>query len=180
MPKGLILTVAVLLTAFGLIGVLGLNDNQTSEVETSKASTSGVCQTTGVTLVVDFGSGSGKETLAECAENFEGNGWDLLEQSGLVVEGTAQYPDAFVCRIEGWPSTTNQDCLDTPTYEEGSWVYFKTLENGAWVRSGQGAADPANVLKCGSAEGWVFITAATPEQEQQPSVNPPKLECPAG
>ncbi|MEY4993609.1 MAG: hypothetical protein RIS82_731 [Actinomycetota bacterium] len=179
MPKGLFLTVAVLLTAFGLFGVLGQN-LQTPEVGTAKASTSGVCQTTGVTLVVDFGAGSGKETLTECAENFEGNGWGLMEHSGLTVEGTAQYPDAFVCRINGWPSTDNQDCLDTPTYEEGSWVYFKTLENGAWVRSGQGAADPANILKCGSAEGWVFITASTPEQEQQPSVSAPKLECSAG
>lgn len=175
MPKGLVLTLGLLLAAVGLFGVLSKNPASTPAPESSAVS-SGPCLDSGVTLVIDFGSESALESKVSCLQDFAGNGWQLLEEADLAPTGTSQYPAAFVCRIGGWPTETAQDCLDTPSYQEGTWVYFKSLA-GEWVRSGQGAADPNNRVACGAAEGWVFITPNTPKSEQSPSASVPELTC---
>lgn len=175
MNKRLALAAIALIGAVAVFGLLA--KDTTPEVDGPTSAASGVCETNGVSLVVDFGEDSGNETIATCNTDFAGNGWQLLVAAGLNPEGTSQYPEAFVCRLGMWPSAEEQDCLDTPSYAEGSWVYFKTLENGAWVRSGQGAADPANQLSCGDSEGWVFVTPDTPESSQIPSITAPVFDC---
>ena len=175
MPKGLVLTLGLLLSAVGLFGVLS-NSAPSAPSAESTGMISGPCSDSGVTLVIDFGHDSSLESQVSCLQNFAGNGWQLLEEAGLKPAGTSQYPAAFVCRIGGWPTESAQDCLDTPSYQDGTWVYFKSLA-GEWVRSGQGAADPNNRVTCGASEGWVFITPNTPDGKQVPSVSVPKITC---
>jgi hypothetical protein len=134
----------------------------------------GACNATaqGVTEIIDFGDGA--EPLAYCAQDFFGTGWELLNQR-VAVQGTADYPTGFVCRIEDVPSAEVQDCANTPTYDEGSWAYFVADEESAgWVLSGTGSSmrNPA----CGTSEAWVFTSGKNIEQ-QKPSVEPVIDSC---
>lgn len=129
-----------------------------------------------VTLVVDFGNNPGWDQRIVEVEDFDGTGWDLLEESGLTVEGTAEYPSAFVCRIEGWPRESVQDCVNMPTPQSGYWKYFvaSASTGGGWIASGIGAA--GHRPECGSAEGWLWVTESTPANAK-PAVDPEVFEC---
>ena len=126
----------------------------------------------GVTEVVDFGVD--RAPLTYCAQNFTGTGWDLLSQH-LSVEGTSDYSTGFVCRINDVPSVEAQDCVNTPTYEEGTWAYFVADKDSAgWVLSGTGSS--MRKPECGTSEAWVFTSGRNIEQ-QAPSVEPVIFSC---
>lgn len=129
-----------------------------------------------VTLVVDFGNNPGWDQRTVVVEDFTGTGWDLLEESGLAVEGTADYPRAFVCRIDGWPRESDQDCMKMPTPQTGYWKYFvaSASTGGNWIASGVGAA--GHRPECGSAEGWLWVTESTPANAK-PEVDPEVFVC---
>ncbi len=114
-----------------------------------------------VTLVVDFGKASGKPVQSFDLQNVKSNatGWDLFALANLNVQGTQQFPAGFVCRIEGWPTETSQDCADTPAYSEGHWAYYVTSIQlgGGWLLSGQGAA--THIPDCAAYEGWAWVAA---------------------
>lgn len=129
------------------------------------------CQESGVTLVVDRG-GDPDQIQVRCVKDFDGSGWQLFSAAELKVEGTAEYPESFVCRINGFPAKDTEDCLSTPNYKDGTWVYFNaTADTSKWMRSGQGAASRSP--KCGDYEGWRFVTSnsgseTTPRAEARP------------
>ena len=148
---------------------------------------SGSESTGAVQLVIDFGSDSGKSTIESTVPNFRGTGWQLLTRAGLKVQGTDEYPNSFVCRINDWPEATEQNCRDTPTYSEGSWKYFiadKKLGTG-WIASGIGAA--AHKTGCGKAEAWLWVgpeqtalgNASTPDTATalSPAIRPKFYPC---
>jgi hypothetical protein len=137
----------------------------------------GACSSNGVTLVVDFGLTSGLDPIVKCASNFSGTGWQLFEATKTEVEGTAQYASAFVCRVAAYPAVDVQDCADTPTYDEGTWVYyFATVDApDLWMLSSAGSAQRSP--ECGSYEGWVFVTPDTPESQKMPSIKPAASSC---
>ncbi len=130
-----------------------------------------------VQLVVDFGSESGRDVISKRVENFSGTGWQLIEAAGLKAEGTGDYATGFVCRLEGWPSETQQDCVDTPTPAEGTWGYFVTNpEIGpGWIVSGIGSN--MHKPKCGQAEAWVWLPPGKEISDARPSVEPEILKC---
>lgn len=132
-------------------------------------------QTPGVTAIVDFGNAAKPRVF--CASNFSGSGWDLISQH-LRVEGTSEYPTGFVCRIEGWPTPAEQDCANTPTYSEGSWVYWVADNTSkGWVMSGTGSS--MRKPKCGTSEAWVFSKNSTSDTQNSelPQVKPVIFEC---
>jgi hypothetical protein len=115
----------------------------------------GTCVDAGTSLVVDFGSESEKPTEVKCVQNFKGYSWDLFEAAGLEVSGTDKYPVGFVCRIEGFPSESEEPCSDTPGTKNGSWAYFLGDEKNQWQYSPIGAS--THKVKCGVSEGWRFL-----------------------
>lgn len=129
-----------------------------------------------VTLVVDFGDNPGWDQRIAVIDDFEGTGWQLLAQSGLNVEGTAEYPNSFVCRISGWPRESQEDCLGMPTPQTGYWKYFiaNSATGGRWIASGVGAA--GHRPECGSAEGWLWVKESTPVNAT-PGVDPEVFTC---
>lgn len=130
-----------------------------------------------VTLVVDFGSDSGLEPIIRKVENFGGTGWQLFAAAGISVEGTAEFPTGFICRIAEYPEREKQNCLDTPKFSEGSWVYFVTdskLGSG-WMLSGAGAA--THHPECGGYEGWLWVGPGESSGQQLPSVKPDLKPC---
>lgn len=120
--------------------------------------TSSPCVDSGVTLIVDQG-GDQDQMLIRCVKDFKGTGWNIFSAANLNVQGTAEYPESFVCRIDGFPSEDSEDCLATPSFTKGTWVYFNaTAENTEWMRSGLGAA--LRTPGCGDYEGWRYLTSA--------------------
>jgi hypothetical protein len=122
-----------------------------------------------VTLVIDFGDE--RTPLTRCAAGFEGTGWQLFSATATKVAGTDQYPEGFVCRVEGWPTAEVQGCHSTPNYAQGGWAYFykSTATLGKWVFSPTGSALRHPV--CGSIEGWRFFGP-----NQNPADGPPRSD----
>lgn len=130
-----------------------------------------------VTLVVDFGPESGLEPIIRKVEKFSGTGWELFAAAGVRVEGTAEFPTGFVCRIADVPASSDQDCLDTPKFSEGSWAYFVTNSElgSGWLLSGAGAA--THRPECGGFEGWLWVEPGQSSGQQVPGVEPNPEPC---
>lgn len=166
-----VLIFLVLLVAAG--GAISFNSN--APATTSRNYSSGACVDDGVTLVIDFGK-SGPTSEVRCALQFSGSSWQLFEAVGLQVQGTLQYPQSFVCRIEGWPK--NQSCKSTPNPQSGYWKYFiATGGQHVWKYSPIGAA--SRKPDCGDFEGWLFVSSEDgPEAERAaPRVEPNTFQC---
>ena len=172
---------AVLISLIALVAISGFvsTKKSTSSAEIYSFST-GACQDQGTTLVIDFGSASNKETITRCIRGFSGTGWELFKAAGLKVTGTNEYPESFVCRIDGFPGSSEEDCRGTPNTINGSWTYFyattKTREM-TWQRSPVGAAGrkPA----CGESEGWLFVRQDNnrPSSEYSFAAKPKVFSC---
>ena len=128
----------------------------------------------GVSLVVDFGTSSGKAIGEFCVKNFESTGWDLLAAAGLNAEGTSEYPTGFVCRLDSWPSEAEQPCTKTPTNAQGTWAYFNA-KSAAWQFSGQGAS--SRKPGCGEVDGWRFVEPGEVASQSEPRVEPAASAC---
>lgn len=121
----------------------------TSATGTAATWSDGACsqENPGVTLSVDY---LGNVTT-RCAKNFTGNGWLLFSAAGFKVRGTAKYPTAFACQIDGKPDTAKCDDTDASGAYWGYYIPF----NGNWEYAVTGASDHKS--KCGTWEGWVYM-----------------------
>lgn len=113
----------------------------------------------GIHLVVDFAS-LGPEPIDSCVDaTDETSAADLLAAAGLTTEGTADYGDAIVCRVDGHPAADTpialasgsytEDCADMPSADaywsvwvetDGVWDYAQVGFNDLELRSGDGLA----------------------------------------
>lgn len=164
----------VLVILVGLIALGGaLSANSGPKAESVANSFDGACSAgaPGVTLVVERADAAPSIT---CTPNFNGSGWELLA-GAHDVQGTLNYPTGFACRIDGYPTSATQDCSDTPTYAEGSWVYFYAdSDTEGWAFSGAGSSirKPA----CGTSEAWVF-SGSNKHEATKPTTQPTVFEC---
>jgi hypothetical protein len=135
--------------------------------------TSVPCVGLGVTLTVEFQTN--KQAINKCIKNYVGTSWDLFATAGLSVTGTEKYPTGFVCRIQNFPTATDEPCRDTPNPNFGSWAYF-IAEPGSttWKYSAWGAS--GHHPKCGSNEAWIF-RYANENVETPPTVKPKTRVC---
>lgn len=147
----------------------------TSNKQVEISFSEGSCTQDGVTLVIEFGEAAERESITRCALGFSGTGWEVFKATDVEVSGTNQYPSGFACRIEGFPSSSEQDCLDTPKYSEGSWGYFVFTEEAGWQVSQVGSA--ARDAECGSAEGWLFIGPGQQDIGLLPTTIPESVSC---
>lgn len=124
----------------------------------------------GVSVVVDFAA-LGAPGLRGCAttppEPGTGlTGLDALRAADVAVEGTAQWGDAFVCRVEGRPGPTEDvvvdgartvraACVRTPP-QDASWSVWTATEGEGWQYASVGVTDLA--LTGTDALGLVFST----------------------
>lgn len=134
----------------------------------------------GVGVVVDF-AGLGADGLRGCAPLAPGETITALEAvqgAGLSVEGTAQWGTAFLCRIDGRPSTTEEislpdgtlvreTCTRTPSQHAYWSLWFAGADHATdvWGYATTGASDL--VVRAGDVVGLVFTTG---EQAAAPSV----------
>ena len=171
--------VLVSLIAFAAIGgaIAALPEAKTPSPKTSVSTVSisqGACTgtTQGVSEFIDFGGNNPSKQY--CALGFTGTGWQLLS-AATQVEGTAQYPVGFVCRIAGWPAPAKQDCQNTPTYADGSWVYFLSNDHGGWSFSGIGST--MHKPECGTSEAWLWVAGGDDPTLALPTSKPSVFKC---
>ncbi|MBM7075443.1 MULTISPECIES: hypothetical protein [Micromonospora] len=114
--------------------------------------------TTGVTVVVDFAALGGGVQVA-CALGDPATGVAALQGAGFTVTGTSRWGLAFVCRINGKPTSATEPCVNTPP-ATAYWSYWHAPAGGSWSYSSSGASsyNPAP----GSVEGWSFGAGAAP------------------
>ena len=76
----------------------------------------------GVTVIVDF-SYFHHDIERGCAPGHPASALAALHAAGFDTAGTAQYGDAFVCRINGLPSRSKEACAQTPP-ANASWSFY--------------------------------------------------------
>ena len=148
-----------------------------------RASSSACTATSGVTVVVDFTHFSGGQVERGCASGTPANGLDALHAAGFTTAGTAQYGDAFLCRIDGLPTPQHESCAATPP-ANAYWAFWHARPTEAsWTYSNVGVLDykPA----AGSIEAFAFGTHATPSippsdalPSPPPTTRPPSTTTP--
>jgi hypothetical protein len=93
--------------------------------------------TSGVTVIVDF---SHFHTAIQrgCAPGHPASALAALHAAGFDTAGTAQYGDAFLCRINGLPTSAKESCTRTPP-ASSSWSFYRARPTDtAWTYSSTG------------------------------------------
>jgi hypothetical protein len=133
-------------------------------------SASGECS--GVRVVVDFGP-LDTPTVTSCVD--AGPALDVLDAAGIVTEGTADYGNQVVCRVNGRPSADETVTVDgaDPFVETcdtlGSAAYWAlwviTSPDGSWEYAQEGVATLQ--LAAGQSVGLVYTagTDSTPPSD---------------
>jgi hypothetical protein len=116
---------------------------------------------TGVTVIVDEQTlGEGKVYVG-CALGAQPDGAQALEHAGFELEGTENYGLAFICRIDGEPTSAEQSCTTTPG-AGAYWSYWRGKSGGRWGYSHLGVASPESRSSINSVEGWSFGSGSAP------------------
>lgn len=148
------------------LALTGCTGIQTHVIEDPASWAPGVCtqEQPGVTLSIDF---KGK-VITHCALNYKGNGWDLFQMAGFSVKGTAKYPTAFACQINGDPKEAKCDSSDM----SGAYWGYYVATDGHWDYATTGASD--HQAACGESEGWVYMEDETTAKHFP---TPPAYNC---
>lgn len=110
----------------------------------------GACEADeGVTLVVDssaLADGSVQEWCRETADDLAVS--DLLDEAGVTTEGTDEYGDQVVCRVNGMPSASEPvGSTEDPAYVEecasmpaafAYWALWAKPAGGEWAYATEG------------------------------------------
>jgi hypothetical protein len=127
-----------------------------------EATESGACEQ--VTVVVDFGPLE-EPSLNECVT--AGAATDIFDEAGVTTEGTADYGDAVVCRVNDEPSADETVTIDGQSFKEtcatlnavAYWaLWVKTAPDAEWEYAQEGVSTLQ--LTDGQSVGLVY-TAGT-------------------
>ncbi len=131
---------------------------------------SGVCEQ--VTLVVDFGP-LDEPSLAACGP--AGAASDLLVGAGITTEGTVDYGDQVVCRVNDQPSSTEEVVIEgADPFIESCQTLNSVAYWALWVKNSAGgeweyAQEGVNTLQLedGQSVGLVYTpgTESIPPQD---------------
>lgn len=154
------------LLALALLALAGCSTAAPEAAPTAEPTASASCD---VSVVVDFGP-LDESSLASCAD--AGAATDVLAQSGITTEGTADYGDQVVCRVNGEPAADETVTIDgqAPFTESCAtlnavayWaVWVKNTPDGEWEYAQEGV----NTLEL--AEGQSLGLVYTPGTESIP------------
>jgi hypothetical protein len=101
------------------------------------APVSACSEQSGVIVIVDF-SAFGGDIERGCDPGQPATALAAMHTAGFATAGTARYGDAFVCRIDGRPSTKKEACTDTPPASSSWAFYFARPTDRAWTYSAAG------------------------------------------
>lgn len=110
----------------------------------------GACTDDEVTVVVEFGS-LGAEKIDTCAP--AGPAADALEAADITTEGTVDYGDQVVCRVDDLPAPDVESCATLPA--DAYWaLWVKNSPDADWGYAEEGVATLQ--LTAGQSLGLVY------------------------
>lgn len=113
----------------------------------------------GVTVIVDF-THFHLDIERGCASGHPASALAALQSAGFATAGTAQYGDAFVCRINDLPSSAKESCAQTPP-AGASWSFYSARPTDTdWTYSTAGVT--SHQPPAGSLVGFAFGNDAMP------------------
>jgi hypothetical protein len=95
--------------------------------------------TSGVTVIVDF-THFGRPVERGCAPGHPATALAALQSAGFTTAGTANYGDAFLCRIDGLPLPKAEACTVTPPATSSWSFYFARAADSDWIYSTAGVS----------------------------------------
>lgn len=100
-----------------------------------------------VTVVIDYKE-LNKEAEVLCAEDKGGaSAYEVLQAAGVQLQGTADFGDAAICRVNGAPDETLESC---ETFSTSAYWALVLGADGAWTMAQNGVQDQ-------SVEGGTFL-----------------------
>lgn len=129
--------------ALALVACAGSSEPTTTPVPEATLGDPGDCAQ--VTVIVDFGP-LDEPSIGACVA--AGQALDVLDAAGVTTEGTADYGDAVVCRVNGNPSPDEPVELDgvepftetcTTLNSAAYWaLWVRTAADGEWEYAQEG------------------------------------------
>lgn len=146
---------ALLLVALSACSA-GVSDAAVTRTPTP--SDSGPCAE--VTIVVDFGTLK-SPALKKCAT--AGTAAEALKAAGIATEGTADYGDQVVCRVDELPSPASESCAKLPS--AAYWAVWVKPAGGVWAYAQEGVT--TQQVTAGQSLGLVYTVGSdsTPPQD---------------
>jgi hypothetical protein len=109
-----------------------------SRVGATPTSAASACTAnSGVTVIVDF-THFHLAIERGCAPGRPATALAALQSAGFSTAGTAQYGDAFLCRINNLPSSANEACSQTPPASSSWSFYWAHPTDTDWTYSDSG------------------------------------------
>ena len=150
---------APVLLVVALAGCAGTSQAGSTDAPSKTASASaGPCAE--VTVVVDFGT---LDTPSIHACGPAGVALDTLKAAKVITEGTADYGDQVVCRVDNHPAPADESCAKLPS--AAYWaLWVKSSPDAKWAYADEGVA--TQKLTAGESVGLVYTqgTDSTPPQ----------------
>lgn len=155
------LTTAPALLALVVLALAGCAAAAPEPSLTSTADASAVCEQ--VRVVVDFGP-LDQPALEDCVA--AGAATDVLDEAGITTEGTVDYGDQVVCRVNNEPSPDETVTIDgQEPFTESCQTLNSTAYWALWVKNSANAAweyaqEGANTLELadGQSVGLVYTS----------------------
>jgi hypothetical protein len=139
---------ATVLLALVLTGCAGAAPRDDAATTTPAAD--GTCEADQVRLVVEFGA-LGADEVDTCAP--PGPAVDALASAGITTEGTADYGDQVVCRVDELPAPDVESCTTLPS--DAYWaLWVKGAPDDEWGYAEEGVATLE--LAAGQSLGLVY------------------------
>ncbi|MEO5921850.1 MAG: hypothetical protein ABIQ01_11985 [Pseudolysinimonas sp.] len=124
---------AVTIAALGMFALTGCA-GAAPQPQPSTPAPDAAC--TEVAVVVDFGA-LGAPSLDDCVG--AGAALDVLDEAGVTTEGTLDYGDQVVCRVNDQPAPETESCATLPS--GAYWaLWVKPTADAEWEYAQEGVA----------------------------------------
>jgi hypothetical protein len=147
-----------------------------SRVGATPASAASRCTPkSGVTVIVDF-THFHLAIERGCAPGHPATALAALQAAGFTTAGTAQFGDAFLCRINNLPSSAKEACSQTPPANSSWSFYWAHPTDHDWTYSSSGVTGftPA----AGSLLAFAFGNYAKPGVSPASAIGAPATTTP--
>ncbi|MFD1859444.1 hypothetical protein EHW97_07520 [Aeromicrobium camelliae] len=93
-----------------------------------------------IPILVEYGSLAGAPTTV-CAQGAAGmRALDALSMAGIEIEGTAEYGDSVVCRVNGLPDEEAEPCTGMPA-ADAYWAFYMATDGAPWQYAQSGVSE---------------------------------------
>ena len=82
-----------------------------------------------VNVYIDFGSLDNNSKMSKCVPTEKDTGLNILQKSGINLEGTNKYGLKVICRVNNLPTTKQESCATMPP-ADAYWAFITKEKSG--------------------------------------------------